>query len=587
MSEGSGIVAMEDALRVALERDAGDFEEWLRGIEDMPVEGGKTLWEIEQEFRHHLIQSEMMNSGHSGEASWHLTDHYHKEAMSDLSSGGVSRIDEDAFYDAAFRAINWIEAGIRDGAFYRGTCSQGRIRHVIDETSDGLYYALSWLGLQIRYDSRGHRAQYYHEGRWWHLTEMDISRVRDRVKKLFCFARAPRKADAAFDAKPASWTSAEWQTTWQAFLVQRQVDAFGEWLESLPPWDGECRLDDWMLRCGMKFRDESGHSELVRWACRSILLVACRRTLEPGMKHDETPVLVGDQGVGKSKMLSELFDLRYRGLWFNDGLRLTAQKKSRVEALQGKVIVEISEMTGTSRGNTEDIKQFLTSQYDFERLAYRRDPGEMPRKVSMVGTANAREGVGILPLDASGNRRFVCIYIQSGNPKQATEWLDLHRGQLWAEAWHHAKHGESCSLPSELWDVRDQFNDLSEVKDEVPEGPITDWVYSRVKLYRRNPDAGVFTIQEVAEDIGYFREGESHVAMTRPEQMRIARVLQKLGCEKRRRRVVEAGMSRQSWRWSLPDDLVDEANRPPEASGTGSSDVSEGSGSRDEEEIPF
>ena len=59
------------------------------------------------------------------------------------------------------------------------------------------------------------------------------------------------------------------------------------------------------------------------------------------------------------------------------------------EALQGRVIVEASELAGLNRAEIEALKAFLTRQDDGGvRLSWRRNPNPMPRRAIIIGTTN-------------------------------------------------------------------------------------------------------------------------------------------------------------------------------------------------------
>ena len=190
------------------------------------------------------------------------------------------------------------------------------------------------------------------------------------------------------------------------------------------------------------------------WAARSILLAAVWRSYRPGTKHDTMVVLVGPQGIGKSTAFAWLFPPTTRSLWFSDALSLTSSEKVRVEALQGRVLVEASEMMGSTRADLSRLKAFLSRADDgATRRAYRRNPEPHPRRVVIVGSTNQPD---CLPNDPSGNRRFVPIALTTGNVDHVRSYLDEHRGQLWAEALYRYRAGEAAYLPDDPgWDSGD------------------------------------------------------------------------------------------------------------------------------------
>lgn len=107
-------------------------------------------------------------------------------------------------------------------------------------------------------------------------------------------------------------------------------------------------------------------SALTRWAALSIPLAAIWRTYEPGTKHDECVVLIGPQGCGKSTAFRKLLpgETMDQRDWFNDALELATDNKRRAEALLGRVIVEASELAGSTRADVEGLKAFLSRTDD-------------------------------------------------------------------------------------------------------------------------------------------------------------------------------------------------------------------------------
>ena len=176
----------------------------------------------------------------------------------------------------------------------------------------------------------------------------------------------------------------------------------------------------------------------MRWASRSVLMGVVTRTFHPGEKHDEMVVLVGPQGIGKSTAWAWLLPGEpERSRWFSDGLSFHDDQKAKAEALQGMVLVEASEMTGSTKAEVETIKKFLSRTNDNIRLTYRRDPSPLLRRCMIVGTTNDPR---CLPNDSSGNRRFLPVPCLAGDPAKTRAYLDAHREQMWAEALHPGPH---------------------------------------------------------------------------------------------------------------------------------------------------
>ena len=314
-------------------------------------------------------------------------------------------------------------------------------------TATGLASAMAELGVEVRFNTRSSQCEFRAgHGAWQRLHDRAEAQQRERVAETFDeLAKSPTKPP-----RRLLFGQGRWRQALNALLADREVDPFQVWLEGLPKWDRSPRLDTWIQTC---FDVDSGvRDELCSWASRSVLLAAVWRGCRPGTKHDIMVVLIGPQGIGKSTAFAWLFPPSERALWFSDGLNLNSSDKVKVEALQGRVLVESSEMTGATRAELDRLKAFLSRVEDGAvRLAYRANPEPLPRRAVIVGSTNQ---VDCLPNDASGNRRFVPIGINGGDVATVRSWLDKNRQQLWAEARHRYREEEPAYLPDDLAEIQ-------------------------------------------------------------------------------------------------------------------------------------
>ena len=308
----------------------------------------------------------------------------------------------------------------------------------------GLLHALEYMGVDLRYNERSARLEFLKLSddypRWANSDDMIRAALRERISEEFQYA-------AKDGPVPLSIGKDRFADLIEALLDSRRIDPFKEWLDELPAWDREKRLDFWISGC---FQVGDIDPALLFWASSSVLKAAVARTDAPGEKHDEMVILVGPQGLGKSTVWSWLLPAVGRRAWFSDALKFHADVKAQVEALQGRVIVEAAEMSGSTRAEVESIKAFLARQDDGAvRLTYRRDPIDLPRRCVIVGSTNDPR---CLPNDPSGNRRFVPVPVSAGNPREIRSFLNEHRKQLWAEAVHRAfvVNHEPAWLPDDL-----------------------------------------------------------------------------------------------------------------------------------------
>jgi len=191
-----------------------------------------------------------------------------------------------------------------------------------------------------------------------------------------------------------------------------------EWLDTLE-WDGDSRIGGLLGMLGCVC-DEYEQAVMRLW-----LVGAVARAYEPGIKFDYMPVLVGAQGIGKSKFASLFCPTRD---WYDDNFK-TIEGDVAVEKLRGLWIAEFAELLATKRAkDVEGIKAFITSTGDTIRPKYGRETVFRPRCCVFIGTTNDTQFL----TDATGNRRF--LPIQCLNKKnQCDPFLYTDGAHLWFE----------------------------------------------------------------------------------------------------------------------------------------------------------
>ena len=323
---------------------------------------------------------------------------------------------------------------------------------------------------RFRYNLRTKGHEWNESAGWIPANDRFDDDLRERIAARFTIGK---------NHVPALYARERWTTCLNAILYGHEVDPFREWLESLPRWDGIERLSLWLGQAFMTPDDA-----ISRWASRYLFLGAVERTYRPGCKLDVMPVLVGPQGCGKSTALAMMFPDDAPAGWFGDNLNLAADAKARAEALQGTVVVEVSEMTGSTRAEIQALKAFLTRTDDGGgvRLAYRRNPESHPRICILVGTSNEAQ---CLPNDWTGNRRFLAITVEPGDRGAAgvREVLDGWRVQLWAEASHLHREGVEARLPDALADAQTAANERHRAADTILEDELDSWLETAPEMF--------------------------------------------------------------------------------------------------------
>ena len=194
--------------------------------------------------------------------------------------------------------------------------------------------------------------------------------------------------------------------------VEEYLNRIGETVEPLPIEDWE-RLDQRLLGID----DPIAAMFLPRF-----LISAVARVYLPGCGVRRTPVLIGPQWRGKTRLGAILFGSDH---WVEN---ITDLGKDDLLRLQSAWGVELSELDGiTRRKDQEALKAFLTANDDVFRTPYAKAVARYQRRCVFWGTANGP------PLrDLSGSTRFVCI--QLPDRMLPLDWAIQHRDAIWARA---------------------------------------------------------------------------------------------------------------------------------------------------------
>ncbi len=255
-------------------------------------------------------------------------------------------------------------------------------------------------------------------------------------------------------------------TAFAVFLRRKAYNPVTEYLDSII-WDGRERLDT-------LFIDYLGaeDSRYTRAVTRKIFTAAAARAYKPGTKFDNMLILSGRQGIGKSTILRKMgFDR-----WFTDGIK-TFEGKEICELIQGKWIIEISELEALNKSEVGRVKLIMSQTVDRYRAAYGRVVEEHQRTCVFFGTSNNKEYLR----DNTGNRRFWPVDTEIQPPIKSV-FKDLTSeeiNQLWAEAKERYIKNEPLYLPREIEaeaeEIQKQHKETS-----TKEGPIRDFLERKI-----------------------------------------------------------------------------------------------------------
>jgi hypothetical protein len=204
-----------------------------------------------------------------------------------------------------------------------------------------------------------------------------------------------------------------------AHCRDRQRDPIKEWLASLPPWDGQPRLLTWLpLYTGAvstAYTRETGRLWLVSMVARAE---------HPGCQCRSVMVLLGDEDIGKSKLVKTLASEH----WYRDVSGSLEGKEAHI-LMKGAWLVELGELSSMSKTEENRLKSFITMCNDEYVPKYANDPIKHARRTILVGTLNP-EGDKAFLRGQSGNTRYYPVAVTTIN----LEAVEALRDQLFAEA---------------------------------------------------------------------------------------------------------------------------------------------------------
>ena len=249
-------------------------------------------------------------------------------------------------------------------------------------------------------------------------------------------------------------------------------------------WDGKRRIDNFLkdiLKCDCS---DSNMNDYYREVSRMIFYGGIARLYKPGVKFDYMPILIGEQGVGKSTIIDwlALNTQYYKEVTTIDG-------KDGIECLEGGWICEFSELLAMTRQkDVQSMKAFVTRTADKYRKPYDKYVSTIPRCCIFIGTTNDSEFL----TDTTGNRRYLPIEVKvkKGKLFEKEEFVKNYILQCWREALYRMNEKDEfyLSIPHEYQTIVDDMQEhrviedpkLSELDDFLSQKEVGEKVCSRM-----------------------------------------------------------------------------------------------------------
>jgi len=287
------------------------------------------------------------------------------------------------------------------------------------------------------------------------------------------------------------------------YAYEHSYHPIKEYLEALE-WDGQAHIT--ML--ARHFTDAHGVFDV--WLRRWLIGAVAKVYLAT---QNYMLVLDGPQGIGKSVFASWLGSVMKD--YFVEGA-IQPENKDFILRLANKWIWEVSELGSTTKkADREALKAFITTQVVVARKPYGRHDIKKPALASLIGTIN--DEAGFLN-DPTGSRRFLVCNIQH------IDWRytkNIDPNQVWAEAYHAFRAGESWTLTADDKKQQININQYYETED-----PIETAIQMSYRIVTPDLSTWVST-RDVLLSIGLDDRNIGHAR-------RVSTILKKLGCKRDR-----------------------------------------------------
>lgn len=317
------------------------------------------------------------------------------------------------------------------------------------------------------------------------LRAEDVTRIRHYLQDSLGLTKAT-KADVKDAIEFVAW--------------QRRQHCIKNELAALV-WDDEPRMDRWLMDYLGAVPSETQPVDYLLAAGRNTLLSLVARVEQPGCQVDTMLVLEGPQGAGKTTALRIL-----GGAYYRVALE-SMTHKDFLQALRGAWLVEIAELSSTTKADVDRIKVIVSTPSDPYRPTYGAFTLTYPRQCVFVGTTNRDDYL----LDETGGRRFYPVRVGTIH----TTALAQDRAQLLAEAHVRMMRGEPWHLmPASTAPVQAHRHVL-----DTWTGTVADYLTGK-------PDV---TITEILREALKFQES----MISDREAKRVGRILRSMGWERR------------------------------------------------------
>lgn len=294
---------------------------------------------------------------------------------------------------------------------------------------------------------------------------------------------------------------------------ENPFDSAMDWLQALS-WDGVPRVEQFLERY---FGAEA--SDYTRAVSRYLWTALAGRVMSPGCKADMAPILVGEQGAGKSSAVAAMAPAPE----FFAEISFSEKDEDLARKMRGRLVAEIGELRGLHTREQEAIKAFISRTHENWIPKYREFAVQFPRRLVFIGTTNKDEFLA----DETGNRRWLPVRVG----KVDVAGVTAERAQLWAEAREmFTRAGVQFRDAETLAGDVHQEHMIHDSWEDV----VGDWLDTADDLTGEKPRTRNFlrTKDVLVEALGFNERN-----ITRREEMRLGAIFSALGYSRKKLRI--------------------------------------------------
>ena len=283
------------------------------------------------------------------------------------------------------------------------------------------------------------------------------------------------------------------------------------YLNSIGEWDGDDHVSSLFNRLPGVSDEMKGY--LLIWI-RS--MVAHWLQMDTLHGNECVPVLIGEQGCGKSTFCNRLLPPELRSYFF-DHINFTNRFDLEM-ALTHALLVNIDEFNIVTPSQMAKLKQNLSKVKVNSRPIFGRTTEDRPRYSSFIATTNERH-----PLcDPTGSRRFLCIEIPSDEFIDNESPIDYE--QLFAQILH-----ELSLVGTRYWFTREEENRIQDLNTPFMKTDDIDvMVASSFDLEKSETEGKWMSGNEV---IAVLCRNYSQLKSDSGLKLRLGKALRYLGCK--------------------------------------------------------